>query len=108
MARSDAAALLASAGMPIVYGAWPVGSTPVFPCIRYIQEGTDDLYADNGRYFKVDVWSATLVSERKDDSSEAALEAAFDGAGVPYTRLGDYEVESERLWQVDYRFELPR
>ena len=108
MARSEAAALLASAGFPIVHQAWPVGSVPVFPCVRYAQEGTDDLYADNGRYFKVDVWSATLVTERKDDASEAALEAVLDAAGVPYVRIGDYPVDSEQLYQVDYRFELPR
>lgn len=108
MARSDAAALLASTGLPVVYGAWPAGATPEFPCIRYIRAGANDLHADNARYLKVDIWRATLVSERKDDASEAAIEAAFEAAGVIPMTSEDYSSEAERLWQVDYEFELPR
>lgn len=108
MARSDAAALLASTGLPIVYSRWPVGVEPTYPYIRYIRDGANDFNADNTKYWKVDVWTATLVSERKDDASEQAIEAAFEAAGIAYDPMGDYPVDSERLHQADYRFELPR
>lgn len=108
MARSDAAALLASTGLPVVYYQWPDGSTPTFPCIRYVSEGSNDLHADNMAYAKFDKWSATLVSERKDDASEALIEATLDDAGVTYSRLGDTWITEESLMQVEYEFMLPR
>ena len=108
MSRSDVAAALAQAGMPVVYYKWPEGAEPTFPCIRYVSLGSNDLYADNRSYGKVDRWSATLVSEWKDDASEAALEAALDGAGIAYAKQPDYYADSERLNHVEYRFELPR
>lgn len=108
MARQDAANLLASAGLPVVYYRWPEGSTPEFPCIRYIYAGDAGFRADDGEYAPADAWSATLVSEWKDDASEAAIEAAFAAAGVIATKHGDVYVQSERLNQVEYTFTLPR
>ena len=108
MARSDAATLLATTGLPVVYDSWPDGSTPTFPCIRYVQDASNDFYADDAHYCKVDAWSAFLVSESKDDTSEAAIESAFDEAGVAYARLGEYDAEAERLHHVEYAFQLLR
>lgn len=108
MARSDAASLLSSTGLPVVYHKWPDGSEPTFPCIRYASLGGDDLMADNVNYRKFDRWSATLVSEWKDDASEELVENALEAAGVGYSKGADYYVDSERLNHVEYVFELPR
>ena len=108
MARRDAAAMLAETGLPVVYQCWPDGSTPSFPCIRYAYEGDASFFADDTRYRKVDRWSATLVSEWKDDASEELLEQALERHGVPYEKSGDAYVRSERLNHVEYSFALPR
>lgn len=107
MARSEAAALLRRAGLPVVYCKWPDGSAPQFPCIRYSYIGDASFRADNSRYRKVDRWSAILVSEWKDDSSEEAVEAALDAAGVPFSKSGDWYESDEGLNHVEYEFELP-
>lgn len=108
MARSDCASILASTGLPVVYHKWPVGSTPTFPCIRYTSDGADDFHADNHNYSKVDRWSATLVSDWKDDASEALIENALDSAHVSYYKAPDYYDDTEQLNHVEYTFELPR
>lgn len=108
MARNEIAAVLASTGLPVVYYKWPDGSEPSFPCIRYVSEGSDDLMADDSNYLKVDRWSATLVSEWKDDASEELVEAALSGAGIAYSKGADYYADSERLNHVEYTFELLR
>ena len=107
MAREQVAAMLAETGLPVVYYCWPDGMEPTFPCIRYVYAGDASFHADDHRYVKVDAWSATLVSEWKDDASEAAIEAALDAHGVPFSKSGDVYVRSERLMQVEYGFELP-
>ena len=107
MSRRDAAAILRSAGLPVVYHQWPDGSTPQFPCVRYADEGRHDFLADGANYFKRQRWSATLVSERKDDDSEGALESALEAAGVVYQKGETVYVSSERLFQVEYSFTLP-
>lgn len=107
MSRSDCAALLRSTGLPVVFYQWPDGSEPEFPCIRYVDEGRNDFVADGRNYFKRENWSATLVSERKDDASEAAIEAALESAGVVYSKGETAHIAAERLFQVEYTFQLP-
>lgn len=106
MSRSDAAAILRKSGMPVVFHEWPDGIDPQFPCIRYIDEGREDFIADGHIYFKRTRYSATLVSERKDDASEQALEAALEAAGVVYSKGETVHVSSEQLFQVEYTFTL--
>ena len=107
MSRADAASLLRATGLPVVFYQWPDGATPQFPCIRYVDEGRQDFVADGRNYFKRTRFSATLVSERKDDNSEAAIEAAFDLAGVVYAKAETVYIADERLFQVEYSFTLP-
>ena len=107
MSRAEAAAVLRAAGLPVVFYQWPDGAEPVFPCIRYADEGRADFAADGANYFKREHYSATLVSERKDDASEAALEAALEAAGVVYSKGPTTHVPAEGLYQVEYTFTLP-
>lgn len=107
MSRKDAAAILNQTGMPVVFYQWPDGSTPQFPCIRYADEGRRDFLADGINYFKRTYYSAILVSERKDDAAEQALEDAFDAAGVIYSKGETIYVSAEKLFQVEYTFVLP-
>lgn len=108
MARGDCAVLLASTGLPVVYWKWPDGSTPTYPCVRYSGNGESLFRADDAPYVKADKWTATLVSEWKDDASEALLESAFDAAGIAYTKYADYYAEPDGLNHVEYTFEMPR
>lgn len=108
MDRSDIAALLASAGMPVVYWKWPDGSTPAFPCIRYSEKRAGDFIADNRNYVRIRRWSAIIVSEWKDDAAEAALEAALDAAGIAYDKSADWYSDESRLNHVEYTFSVPR
>ena len=108
MARRDCADLLASTGLPVVYWKWPDGSTPIYPCIRYASDGMAAFRADDGLYVKADRWTATLVSEWKDDASEGLVEAALEAAGVDYAKSADYYDDASRLNHVEYVFALPR
>lgn len=107
MSRADVAQILRSTGLPVVYQRWPDGAEPEFPCIRYADEGRFDFVADGSNYFKRGRWSATLVTERKDDASESALEAALEAAGTVYSKGETVYVATERLYQVEYEFALP-
>ena len=108
MARAEIAAILAEAGLPVVYHEWPDGSEPKFPCIRYVYDGDGSFMADNTVYRKVDRWSATLVSDWKDDASEAAVESALESHGIVYSKSADVRVDSEKLTQVEYTFSYAR
>lgn len=108
MARSDMAAIIADAGLPAVYHQWPDGSTPAFPCVRYVKSGENNVNADNAKYFCVDEFDVFLVSEWKDEASEQALEAAFERAGLMLDMLDESYNRAERLYTVMYQVQAPR
>ena len=104
--RRKAASLLREANIPVVFYQWPDGSDPQFPCIRYVDAGRDDFIADGKNYFKKSFWRATLITESKDDATEAALESVFEAKGIVYSKGDTVYVRDERLFQVDYTFTL--
>lgn len=105
MSREKAASILNAVGVPLVYDRWPDGTTPTYPCVRYIEAERSDAYADDGHSLKVHNWQAFLVTEGKDDATERKLESALEAAEVPWRRLADAPISSERLFQAEYDFQ---
>ena len=107
---SEAAAICAATKLPFAYRVWPAemaGSVP-YPHIRYWRESTRRVVADNSTYLMVDEYELMLVTEAKDERSEAAVEAAFESFGVVPSNPMEAWVPDERLFQVSWNFQLIR
>lgn len=110
MDRADVASMLSSSGLPIAYKVWPAemaGSIP-YPHVRYWRDSTRRMVADDTTYLLIDEYEVLLVSEAKDEASEAAVEAAFESAGVIASDAEETWVAEERLFQVSWTFQTIR
>ena len=79
-----------------------------YPHLRYWRESTRRIRADNATYLMVDEYEVVLVTESKDEASEAAVEEAFAAADVMPSNSMETWVPDEKLFQVSWNFQLIR
>lgn len=107
--REAALALCEACGLPYAEGEYrhdAEGADGPHLVLRH--EGARKLVAGGRVHERVDQWSVTLYSARRDEESELAVEAAFDACGiVPSDPYGGYDDESRVKW-VTWDFEVPR
>ena len=80
-------------GIPFAYDHFAEGESPEPPFICFLCPGSDNFAADGWAYFKVDTVHIELYTDEKNPGIEARVEAVLD-------------IESERLYEVLYSFEL--
>ena len=110
MDRAGVASMLKSTGLQLVYKVWPAemdGIIP-YPHLRYWRDRTVRFKADGMSYLLIDEYEVLLVSEEKDEASEAAVEAAFEAAGIVASDADETWVADERLFQVSWNFQTIR
>ena len=79
--------------------------SPDPPFICYLSPGDGNFSADGVPYFKVDSWAVELYTDYKDPPTERRVEDALEANGIYYTRA-EVWIESEKLYEVRYAFEL--
>ena len=70
-----------------------------------LHPGSDNFAADGWAYFKVDKTHIELYTDEKDPETESRVETVLDGHGVFFDKT-EVWIESERLYEVLYSFEL--
>ena len=97
--------LLAEIGIPFAYDHFAEGESPEPPFICYLLPGTNNFAADGIAYFKINEVNIELYTDIKDLDVEQRLEAVLDQHGIFYAK-SEVWIESERLYEVLYSFEL--
>lgn len=97
--------ILAEIGIPFAYDHFAEGESPDPPFICYLQPGTNHFAADGIAYFKINEVNIELYTDIKDLDVEQRIEAVLDQHGVFYAK-SEIWIESERLYEVLYSFEL--
>lgn len=100
--------LLAATGLPVAYRNWvgtDGGAPPARPYLVYYEEGTSDLYADDGNYASVKQWCVELYTDQKDEKSEAAVEAALKGAEIACSKNEVGPAADKAPLLTTYRFQ---
>lgn len=98
-------AILRSLGLPFAYHHFAEGESPEPPFICYLTPGSDNFAADGRVYYKLDGYHIELYTDKKDPVLEARLEALLDQHEVFYNK-SEVWIESERLYEVLYQFEM--
>ena len=98
-------AILAEIGIPFAYDHFAEGESPEPPFICYLLPGTNHFAADGIAYFKINEVNIELYTDIKDLDVEQQLEAVLDEHGIFYAK-SEVWIESERLYEVLYSFEL--
>ena len=97
--------ILQAVGIPFAYDHFAEGESPEPPFICYLLPGTNHFAAYGIAYFKINEVNIELYTDIKDLDVEQRLEAVLDQHGIFYAK-SEVWIESERLYEVLYSFEL--
>lgn len=97
--------ILSETGIPFAYDHFAEGDSPDPPFICYLAPYSDHFPADGVPYLRVSAFHVELYTDAKDPAAEAAVEAALSSHGVFWSRSETW-IESERLYETIYSFEL--
>ena len=81
------------------------GESPDPPFICFLYPGSDNFAADGRVYLKISEVHVELYTDEKNPELEATLEAVLDRHGIFYEETETW-IESERLYEVLYYFEM--
>ena len=91
--------ILSEMALPFAYDHFAEGESPNPPFICYLLPGSDNFSADGRVYYKGSEVHIGLYCDSKDPALEATLEAVLDEHGI-------FWIESEKLYEVLYTFEM--
>ena len=97
--------ILSVIGLPFAYHHFAEGESPDPPFICYLTPGSDNFAADGKVYYKINEFHIELYTDRKDPALEDSVEAVLDERGIFYDKT-EVWIESERLYEVLYTFEM--
>ena len=91
--------------VPTFYGRYPSdeeNQPPEPPFICYMGAGQETFDADNTFYYSQNEYTAEYYFLRKNEETEAALEASLLANGYKYTKSDDIYIESEDMYYIVY------
>lgn len=97
--------MLGEMQIPFAYDHFAEGEAPDPPFICYLLPGSNNFSADGVAYFKVNEVRMEIYTDTKDLSVEQNVEAVLDQHGFFYEKSETW-IESEKLYEVLYSFEL--
>ncbi len=97
--------ILKEAGIPFAYDHFAEGESPDPPFICYLLPESDNFSADGKVYLKVSVVHIELYTDEKSPAIEQMLEDILDAHDIFYEK-SEIWIESEKLYEVLYTFEL--
>ncbi len=95
-------AMLEKSGLPVAYRYYR--RPPPLPYLVWLEDSTDNFYADGLVYKKVRHIRVELYTDQKDPAAETRLENAL--AELPWQKTGEEWIESEDFFQSIYEFEV--
>ena len=97
--------ILKESGIPFAYDHFAEGESPDPPFICYLLPESDNFSADGKAYLKVSVANIELYTDEKSPATEQMLEDILDAHEIFYEK-SEIWIESEKLYEVLYTFEL--
>lgn len=97
--------VLASTGLPVAYNAFPEDQAPALPVITYNVAYTENFAASNMVYAKIRHIDIHLYTAVKDETTEAKLEQALNGANLVWNYTEAFSNE-QRAFHLVYEVEI--
>lgn len=97
--------ILTEFGIPFAYDHFAEGEAPDPPFVCYLIPSTDNFVADGMVYLDIDVVNIELYTNKKDPEREKKLQELLTAAGIVYEK-NEVWIESEKLYEVVYEFEM--
>ncbi len=97
--------ILKESGISFAYDHFAEGESPNPPFICYLLPESDNFSADGKVYLKISVVHIELYTDEKSPATEQILEDVLDAHEIFYEK-SEVWIESEKLYEVLYTFEL--
>ena len=105
MTHNELMEMLEEMSLPIAYDHFAEGDSPEPPFICFLYPASYNFSADGQVYYKISEVHVELYTDVKDPETEEKLEAVLDRHGIFYNKT-EVWIESEKLYEVLYSFEL--
>lgn len=105
MTYEEIAAMVESIGLPWDYYQFDNDTAQPPPFVVYFFEESNDQYADNSNYQKIEGLTIELYSDDKDYEDERVIEDILRGAGLTWTKTETF-IDSEKLHMVIYQMDV--
>jgi hypothetical protein len=105
MKYEDVMTMLTESGLPFAYDHFAEGESPDPPFLIFIFPGTNNVFADNQVYFKVNELNLELYTDKKDPELEEKLEDILTAHEIPWEK-SEVWIESEKMYEVLYQTEI--
>ena len=88
--------MLEEAGLPLAYDHFAEGESPEPPFLIFLFPGTDNVFADDTVYQKIDELNIELYTDKKDPETENLIEDILIAHELPYEK-SEVWIESEKM-----------
>ena len=105
MTYDDITNMLKEAGLPLAYDHFAEGESPEPPFLIFLFPGSDNMFADNGVYFKINQLNMELYTNKKDPELEEKLEDILTAHEIPWEK-SEVWIDSEKMYEVLYQTEI--
>ena len=105
MTYDDITNMLKEAGLPLAYDHFAEGESPEPPFLIFLFPGSDNMFADNGVYFKISQLNMELYTNKKDPELEEKLEDILTTHEIPWEK-SEVWIDSEKMYEVLYQTEI--
>jgi len=97
--------MLEEAGLPLAYDHFAEGESPEPPFLIFLFPGTDNVFADDMVYQKIDELNIELYTDKKDPETENLIEDILIAHELPYEK-SEVWIESEKMYEVLYQTQM--
>ena len=105
MTYDDITNMLKEAGLPLAYDHFAEGESPEPPFLIFLFPGSDNMFADNGVYFKISQLNMELYTDKKDPELEEKLEDILTAHEISWDK-SEVWIDSEKMYEVLYQTEI--
>lgn len=105
MTFEETKAMLEEAGIPVAYDHFAEGESPDPPFICFLFPGSDNLFADDAVFQKIDELNVELYTDRKDPDMETRIEDLLTAHELPFEK-SEVWIAEERMYEVLYQTQI--
>jgi hypothetical protein len=105
MTYDEVITMLEEVGLPLAYDHFAEGESPEPPFLVFLYPGTDNLFADDTVYQKINELNIELYTDAKDPETETQIENILIAHALLYEK-SEVWIESEKMYEVLYQTQI--
>lgn len=105
MTYEEVMAMLEETGLPFAYDHFAEGESPDPPFIVFLFPGTENVFADDRVWQKVNDLNIEVYTDVKNPETEGRIEDILTAHELPYEKTETW-IESEKMYEVLYQTQI--